>query len=88
VPGSDPRGDVASAARTAARNPVLRAVAGALAARIGGSFLAEAGAVTLGAAVSEFAVPAIGLAATGYIAYSAVKDAASYYNDNAAKCEQ
>jgi RHS repeat-associated protein len=86
APGSNPEGDLASAARAAAQNPVFRATAGVITARLGRSLLADAGAVTLGAAVSEFAVPAIGMAATGYIVYSAVTDAASYFNNNVARC--
>jgi RHS repeat-associated protein len=86
APGSDPLDDVASAAKAAAQSPVFRSAAGAAVARLGGSFLADAGAATLGAAVSEIALPAIGIAATGYIIYSALSDAEPYFSDNQAGC--
>ena len=42
--------------------------------------------MTLGAAVSEFAAPAIVLGVTGYTVYNAVKGGASYFNDNVGGC--
>ncbi len=86
-PGSDPSGDAASAVKDAAGSPFFRAAAGYYAARLGSAVLSGAGAARLGAFVSEDLVPAAGWAATAYTVYSAGKEAASYYNENAGVCQ-
>ena len=86
APGSDPAGDLASAAKDAAENPMIRASAGILAAQLGNALLSRAGAMRLAALVSENLVLGIGWIAGGYLAYSAVKDAANYYKENIESC--
>jgi hypothetical protein len=86
VPGSDPAGDIASAAKAAAGSPAVQATAGVMAAQLGSALLTRAGAARLGALVSEEFVPGLGWAAGAYIGYSAFRDAMSYYDDNVASC--
>ena len=88
VPGSDPAGDVASAAKSATSSPAFRATAGVIATQLGSTLLTRAGAVRLGALITEEFVPGLGWAASAYIGYSAVRDAMSYYDDNVASCSE
>jgi RHS repeat-associated protein len=88
TPGSDPQGDLASAAKSAASSPAFRATAGVLAAQLGSTLLTRAGAVRLGVLISEEFVPGLGWAATAYIGYSALSTAMSYYDDNVASCSE
>jgi hypothetical protein len=70
-----------------AGSPFFRAAAGYYAARLGSTVLSSAGTARLGALMSDEVVPVVGWAATAYTAYSAVKEAVGYYNENAGVCQ-
>ena len=85
-PGSDPAGDLASAIRESARNPVVQLGVGAIAAQMGRMLSTPAVAARIGVLVSDEAVPIIGWGATAYIGYKAVSAGVSYFKSHIGSC--
>jgi RHS repeat-associated protein len=84
--GSTPDQDMASAIRTTAKNPVIRAQAGIIVAQLGAAVFTKAGAVRIGTLISEELVPGVGWAMGAYMAYNGVKGGWEYYKENSPKC--
>jgi len=87
APGSDPLGDLVDTIRGAIENPGIQASIGTIAITITKILELPPVAERVAILLSEEAIPFVGWAATGYIAYKTISAASEYYMEHIERCQ-